>query len=46
MDMCLFYSNVLKLESTGYVDASYLPGSHNGRSQTCYLFTCGCITIS
>jgi len=46
MDMSLFYSKVPKFKLTGYADAGYLSDSHNGRSQTCYLFTYGGTTIS
>lgn len=46
IDMGLFYTKVSRFGLTGYTDAGYLSDSHNGRSQTSYLLTCGGTTIS
>lgn len=43
--MSLFYAKVSKFKLTGYADAYYLSGLHNGISQIHHLFTCEGTTI-
>ena len=44
--MGLFYSNLSKEGLIGFADAGYLSDPHNAKSQTGYVFTCGCTSIS
>jgi hypothetical protein len=46
IDMRIFYSRGSNSQLVGYADAGFLSDPHKGRSQICYLFTCGSITIS
>jgi hypothetical protein len=45
-DMGLFYPRGSNLQLVGYAYAGFLSDPHKGRSQTGYLFTCGCTAIS
>jgi hypothetical protein len=45
-DMGLYFSNKCKEGILGFVVAGYLFDSHNGQSQTRYVFMCGGVRIS
>ncbi|XP_074297334.1 secreted RxLR effector protein 161-like [Silene latifolia] len=45
-DMGLFFPNMSRENLVGFADAGYLSDSHNARSHTGYVFTCGGTAIS